>query len=327
MTTGYIRKKHGRRFSYYNGTNRITDEKVIRRIEALVIPPAWKNVEIARGARAKIQATGYDTKGRKQAIYHASYRAAAEHKKFERTLAFAENLPKLRKHLEKDLSRRGLSREKVLATIVTLIDQAYFRVGSEQYARDNNTYGITTMRRKHVAIGATTVTFDFVSKSNKRHKKVIKDRTLARIIKQLDELPGYDIFRYADESGAAIPLGASDVNTYIKSIMGDEFTAKDFRTWGGTMLAASNLAIQQRAETETARKKSVTKAVKAVAKRLGNTPAVARSSYISPSIIESYMNGDDIYEVYQTIKSMRPKKYLKPEESAVIRLLTGAVKA
>ena len=315
------RKKHGRTFEYFLGGEKIADAKEIKRLNKLAVPPAWKEVKIAASPRSKVQAVGRDALGRRQAVYSERHRKASEEKKFHRILAFAEKLPKLRRQLEKDIGRRRLTKDKVLATIITLIDQAYFRVGTEAYAREHQTYGVTTLRSKHVDITTTSVTFDFTGKSGQHHHKVLKDRTLARIIKQLDELPGYDIFRYVDSGGKAVPLTATDVNAYIKQYMGDEFTAKDFRTWGGTMIAASNLALVRRAETVSELKKSVTQAVKEVAKKLGNTPAVARSSYIDPSVIESYMNGDDIANVYRTIKNMRPRKYIKPEERAVIALL------
>ena len=315
------RRKAGKSFAYFQGDDKITDTQELERLRKLAIPPAWKDVEIATSARSKVQAIGRDSLGRKQAIYSEDHRRASEKKKFSRILAFAEALPSLRQQLEKDLAKRKLTKDKVLATIVTLIDRAYFRVGSEVYAREHQTYGITTMRSKHIDVTTTEVTFDFTGKSGQKHHKTIKDRTLARIIGQLDELPGYDIFRYLDEDGNAVPLHASDVNEYIKRHMGSEFTAKDFRTWGGTMIAASNLALAERSTSLRGLKKSVTQAVKEVSRKLGNTPAIARASYIDPSVIESYMNSDDIQKVYQTIQRMRPRKYIKPEERAVIELL------
>lgn len=315
------RKKKGQSFVYFLGDKKIQDAEEVERLNRLAIPPAWREVEIAPSPKSKVQAVGRDGAGRKQMIYSDSHRLASEKKKFNRILAFAEKLPALRRQLEKDLKCRQLSKEKVLATIVTLIDQAYFRVGSEVYAKEHQTYGVTTLRSKHVDVTTTQVTFDFTGKSGQKHHKVIKDRSLARIIKQLDELPGYDIFRYLNEKGETVPLQAADVNAYIKQHMGDDFTAKDFRTWGGTMIAATNLALAKRASTVRDLKKTVTQAVKEVAKKLGNTPAIARGSYIDPSVIESYMNGDDIAKVYATIKSMRPRKYMKSEERAVIELL------
>jgi DNA topoisomerase-1 len=315
------RKKTGVSFSYYLGDEKINDKKQLKRVKHLAIPPAWKEVEISKSPNSKIQAVGRDSAGRKQMIYSDSHRLKSEKKKFDRTLKFAEKLPKLRRQLEKDLKKHTLTKDKVLATIVTLIDRAYFRVGSEAYARDNQTYGITTMRSKHIDITTTTVTFDFTGKSGQKHHKTIKDKALARIIKQLDELPGYDIFRYVNEHGDSVPINASDVNEYIKRHMGEEFTAKDFRTWGGTMIAVSNLAIAERVDSERAMKKTVTQVVKQVAKRLGNTPAIARSSYIDPSVFELFLKGDDIAKVYKTITTIRPKKYIKPEELAVIKLL------
>lgn len=309
--------------SYFKAGNRITDTVTIERLNKLAIPPAWQEVAIAESPRSKIQATGRDQAGRKQAIYSEAFRARQEEKKFSRVLNFALQLPKLRRQIEKDIARRQLDKQKVLATIVTLIDQAYFRVGNEKYAKENQTYGVTTLRSKHLDITTTSVTFDFTGKSGKKHHKVIKDRTLARIIKQLDELPGHDIFRYIDDAGEMVPVSSNDVNQYIREIMGEEFSAKDFRTWGGTMIAASNLAIERRAAAMKERKKVVTATVKKVAKRLGNTPAVARSSYIDPAVIQKFMDTDDIAKLQDVIQKMKPKKYLKPEEQAVITLLKG----
>ena len=324
MPSFISRKKQGDRYTYSRGKKRLTDDSEIARIDSLAIPPAWRRVEIALSPKAKIQATGYDKAGRKQAIYHPEYRSKQDAAKFERILQFADKLPALRRRIEKDMRKRSLSKEKVLATVVKLIDEAYFRPGNETYAKQNGSYGITTMRSKHVDITTTSVTFDFVGKSGQEHHKTINDRQVARIIKQLDELPGYDLFRYVDESGQTHPLSSEHVNQYIKETMGDDFSAKDFRTWGGTMIAASNLAIEQRAETVTQRKEYVTSVVKKVAKRLGNTPAVARSSYIDPRVIDAYMDTDAIHKVYGTLSSMKPRKYLKNEERAVIKLLRSA---
>lgn len=315
------RKKSGEDHVYFKGQTQLSNRSEIERIKKLAIPPAWRHVEISPDPKSKVQATGRDGAGRRQAIYSEAHRKKSDRKKFTRTLEFARKLPALRRQLEKDLRKRSLSKQKVLATIVMLIHRAYFRIGSEVYAREHHTYGVTTLRSKHVDVTTTSVTFDFTGKSGKHHHKTIKDRTLARIIKQLDELPGYDLFRYLDEQGNAIPINAADVNEYIKQYMGDDFTAKDFRTWGGTMLAVSNLALSERIDSPRELKKNVTKAVKIVAKKLGNTPAVARSSYIDPSVFELYLGGNAIANVYETIKSMKPKKYMKTEEQAVMTLL------
>jgi len=324
MTMPISRKKVGKIYHYFKGNVRITNEEEIERINKLVIPPAWKDVQISASKSAKVQARGYDSAGRLQSIYHPTFRIKQEKLKFDRILRFATQLPKLRRQVEKDLSRRKLGKEKVLACVVRLIDEAYFRVGNDRYAKENHSYGITTLRSKHATITSTKVTFDFVGKSGKAHVKTIKDGTLARIIKQLDELPGYELFRYKDEQGKMHDIHPADVNAYIKTYMGEEFTAKDFRTWGGTLLATSAL-LQEDLENEssaTAKKKLVVSTVRRVAKRLGNTPAIARSSYIDPRVIVAYEDGKSLSKVKKAMGTMRPKKYLSVDEQCVLKLLS-----
>ena len=324
MPSVITRKKVGRSYQYFKGEVRITDEATLERIKGLVIPPAWKDVEIAASKSAKVQAKGYDAQGRLQSLYHPKFRKQQEKLKFDRILRFAEKLPALRKQVEKDLSQRKLSKEKVLACIVRLIDEAYFRVGNERYASEHRTYGITTLRSRHAKITSTTVVFDFVGKSGKKHHKKIKDPKIARIIKKLDELPGREIFRYQDEDGKMHDLHAADVNLYIKTYMGEEFTAKDFRTWGGTLLATGALledSLDGKA-SQTARKKAVTKVVKRVAKKLGNTPAIARGSYIDPRVIAAYEDGVSIPEIREAMGEMKPRKYMSVDEQCVLRLLS-----
>lgn len=323
MTTYVTRKRTGKKFDYFYNGEKITNPNEITRINALAIPPAWKEVEIARSKSAKIQAKGYDAAGRLQSIYHPTFRLKQEKLKFDRIMRFAQQLPALRRQVDKDLARKRLGKEKVLACIVKLIDMAYFRVGSEQYARDHHTYGVTTLRSKHVDVSNTTIVFDFVGKSGKEHVKKISDPQLARIIKQLDELPGYEIFRYQDNTGAVHDLHSADVNAYIKQYMGEEFTAKDFRTWGGTLLATSEIMKEEldSDSTQTARKKFVTNIVKRVAKRLGNTPAVARSSYIDPRVFIALEDGVSLPKVRRAMMRMHPKKYLSVDEQCVLRLL------
>lgn len=317
------RKKVGKSFSYYNNDNKITDAAVIERINKLAIPPAWSKVEIANSSRSKIQAKGYDSAGRLQSIYSPSFRIKQDAQKFERILRFADALPTLRKQVDKDLARHKLSKEKVLACIVRLIDDEFFRVGNEQYAKDHNSYGITTLRSKHATITNTTVTFDFVGKSGQPHVKKINDPKIARIIKQLDEMPGYEIFRYIDESSEVHDLHSKDVNEYIKRYAGDDFTAKDFRTWGGTLLATSALLAAELEENEskTARQKRITGVVKQVAKRLGNTPTIAKSSYIDPRVFTSLEDADTFSKLQEAMVEMRPKKYMTVEEQCVLKLL------
>lgn len=317
------RKKVGKSYHYFDNGQRITDKAVIERINKLAIPPAWKDVQIAKAKGAKVQARGYDSAGRLQSIYSPTFRMRQEKLKFDRILRFAQHLPKLRRQLDKDLARKRLGKEKVLACIVKLIDEAYFRVGNSRYTKEHGTYGITTLRSKHTDVTTTTVTFDFVGKSGKEHVKQIRDPHIARIVKQLDELPGHEIFRYQDKRGQMHDLGASDVNDYIKQHMGEEFTAKDFRTWGGTLLATSALLKEKLGPeaSKTAQKKAITEVVKHVAQRLGNTPAIARSSYIDPRVIVAYEDGVSIPKLQRAMSKMRPKKYLTIDEQCVLRLL------
>ena len=317
------RKKSGKSFTYFHNDEKITDSQQIDRINKLAIPPAWSDVKIARSASAKIQASGRDAAGRQQSIYSPQFRIKQDAKKFERILSFANALPKLRKQVDSDLSKRGLHKQKVLACIVRLIDNEFFRVGSEQYAKEHGTYGITTLRRKHTEISKTTVTFDFTGKSGQHHTKKVSDPQIARIVRQLDELPGYEIFRYLDEHGNAHDIHSDDVNEYIKLHAGDEYSAKDFRTWGGTLLATSAILADKlnHNESKTARQKRITAIVKNVAKRLGNTPAVARSSYIDPRVFASIDSPDTVREVQQAMTEMKPKKYMTVEEQCVLALL------
>ncbi len=315
------RRKHGKGFAYEQSSSPLKDKKLVAWIESLAIPPAWKEVTISRSARAKVYAVGYDQAGRQQAIYNPSFRSKQERLKFDRILRFAEALPKLRRQVISDLGKRRLTKDKVLACIIKLIDTAYFRVGNERYAEENHSYGITTLRHKHLDITGDTVTFEFTGKSGQQHVKQITDKQLARIVKRLDELPGYEIFRYKDEQGAMHDIQSKDVNEYIKCYMGGEFSAKDFRTWGGTLLATTELLASEHFEDKKQRQKMVTATVKNVAKRLGNTPAIARSSYIDPRIIAAYVDASGIRRVKQAMNTMRPRKYMSRDEQCVLELL------
>lgn len=323
MKSFYTRRKVGSSFHYFKNDEKITDASTIERINKLVIPPAWQEVKIATSKGARVQATGRDAAGRAQAIYHASYRLRQEKLKFDRILRFANKLPVLRKQLDKDIARKRLGKEKVLACIVKLIDHSYFRVGSDIYAKQNQTYGVTTLRSKHVQFTQNTVTFDFIGKSGQAHTKKIKDAQLASIIKQLDELPGYELFRYQDTKGKMHDLHSNDVNAYIKEHMGEEFTAKDFRTWGGTLVATATILTQELEDSASAteRKKALSTVIKSVAKRLGNTPAIAKSSYIDPRIFTAYDDGKTFPKLRTTMKAMRPRKYLSVEEQCVLKVL------
>lgn len=326
MNRPISRRKHGKGFAYYDESGRITDQATIDRLNRLAVPPAWRQVEIARSPRAKVQAIGIDSAGRRQMIYSPAYRARQEAAKFDRIISFGSRLPRLRRQLERDLARRRLTKEKVVACVIKLMDEAYFRVGNDEYAKRHQTYGVTTLRSKHATIKRDEVIFEFTGKSGQDHVKQVHDPKVARIVKQLDELPGYEIFRYYDEDGTLRRVDSRDVNEYIKRHMGEEYTAKDFRTWGGTLLAVSALAAQQVGADEKARQKALTACIKRVAADLGNTPAVARQSYIDPRIIEAYLQGDAIHETKRALADMRTSPHLHPDEACTLRLLETAGK-
>jgi DNA topoisomerase-1 len=317
------RRRQGKGFIYEDKRGKVTDEEVLTRIADLAIPPAWSEVDIAISPRSKIQAKGKDSAGRYQYIYSRSYQLKQAEAKFDRITNFASQLPKLRRQLEQDIYRRNFDKRKVLACAVTLMDETYFRVGNERYAKEHDSYGLTTLRSKHLTIEGDTVIFDFIGKSGQQQHKQLSDRKIANTIKKLDELPGYELFRYYDEAGNLQNLSSSDVNQYVKNIMGEDYSAKDFRTWGGTLLACIELAQIVRPKTKTARNKMTTTCVKKVAKKLGNTPAIARSSYIDPRILVMFNNSDGIAEVYSTIKSMRSNKYLSQNERCVLKVLSS----
>jgi DNA topoisomerase I len=317
------RRKKGRTFQYLFEDKDITDSELLDYINSLVIPPAWKNVKIAKNKDADILATGTDSAGRLQYIYHPRFRARQDRAKFERILRFARALPKMRRITGEHLKHSQLDREKVLAAMVRLLDQAYFRVGNDIYAQENQSYGLTTIRSKHTSFRKDTIVFDFTGKSGQQQHKEVTDKQLARILKKLDKLPGYEIFKYYDEDGKLKFVNSSDVNNYIKEVMGEEFTAKDFRTWGGTLYAAAELAATQRSPHAKERQKVVVTCVKNVAKRLGNTPAIARSSYIDPRIIKAYEK-DELSKVYETVRGMKRQAYLSADEQCVLHTLEQA---
>ncbi len=326
------RQKIGKGYRYILNDEAVTDKDILSYCKFLGIPPAWQDVQIARNRRAKILATGVDGAGRVQYIYNPAFRAKQEQAKFERVLRFARALPHMRRVVDRDLRRRKLDYPKVMATIISIMDQTYIRVGNDTYAKEHNSYGLTTLRSRHTTVCGNTIVFDFIGKSGKHHVKRIEDRTLARIVRQLDNLPGYEVFKYYDDNGGLKDVKSSDVNNYIKSVMGEEFSAKDFRTWAGTLIASSELAAssrdEERAESERERKKAVTVCVRKVAKKLGNTPAIARSSYIDPRIIKTFMDGDDLRKVWGTVKNMKQQKgseYLSPDERCVLSVLETTV--
>ncbi|MDQ4126749.1 MAG: DNA topoisomerase IB [Actinomycetota bacterium] len=279
-------------FYRYPGTNEaVREERVLERIERLKVPPAWRDARIARSPSAKVQAVGYDSAGRVQYVYNPRYREHKERRKFERVLRFADALPRMRETTSGHLRGGELDRNKVLAAMTRLMNAAYFRVGEERYAKKNNTYGIATLRRKHLTIEGDTMTFEYSGKWGQAQRKVVTDRRLREVVQECVELPGYEIFKYLDEEGGVRDVKSRDLNAYVKEVMGDEFTPKDFRTWAGTLIAAVQLARLGPITDSKDAEKNVLRAVDAVAERLGNTRDIARSSYISPRVIDHYLEG------------------------------------
>jgi DNA topoisomerase-1 len=321
---GWRRKGPKSRFSYYDSRGkRITDPAKLARIEELVIPPAWKDVWISPRPAAKLQATGVDRAGRRQYLYHPEYRARQEQEKFDKLVRFAERLPDLRKQMTKHMEGEPLSPEWVCALALRLINLGWFRVGTERYARTTRTFGITTLRKGHVSVRGSRITFKYRGKHRVLVRTAIVDEELADAMKKLLALPGSrQLFRF-DMDGSLCNLTGARLNDYIEEHMGDEFTAKDFRTWGGTLIAAIALAEHGAPETETEARKVVAGVMRAVGAKLGNTPAVARSSYVSPAVVEQYLDG-------RTIDDFRPRHLrvvgardtsLDPEEQALLSLL------
>ena len=261
------------------------------RIRALVIPPAWTNVWICPDPLGHLQATGRDARGRKQYRYHARWRQVRDEDKYGRLADFGRALPSIRRRLDRDLRRPGLSREKVVAAVVRLLETTFIRVGNDEYARSNKSYGLTTMRDAHVRVSGSTVRFFFRGKSGVEHRLELSDRRLARIVKRCRDLPGAELFQYLDDRGRVVDVGSADVNAYLKHATGTDFTSKDFRTWAGTLLLATLLCRREAPASLTAGKRTVAKAIDQVAHRLGNTRAVCRKSYVHPVVIDAYLDG------------------------------------
>ncbi|MFL5990645.1 MAG: DNA topoisomerase IB [Rubrobacteraceae bacterium] len=310
-------------FYRYPGTDEtVREERVLARIENLKVPPAWEEARIARSPSAKVQAIGYDSAGRLQYLYHPKYRERKEHEKFERILRFSEALPRMRHTTSAHLRRKKLDREKVLATMTRLMNAAYFRVGDERYARKNHTYGIATLRRKHLRVEGDTMVFEYTGKWGQVQRKVVTDARLRRIVQECAALPGYEIFKYLDESGEVRGAKARDLNAYVKEVMGEEFTPKDFRTWAGTLFAAVKLAELGATEDFEQAEKNVLEAVDDVAQRLGNTRDIARASYISPRVIDHYMEGSVIAYYGELIEEIvAQQEGLTEGEEALLELL------
>ena len=331
---GIRRKKSGKGFRYVDAEGKaVRNGDVLQRIRSLVIPPAWTDVWICADSRGHLQATGRDARGRKQSRYHPRWRVVRDETKYERMLLFGTALRGIRARLEEDLGLPGLPRNKVLATVVRLMERTLIRVGNEEYARENKSYGLTTMRAKHVHVSGATVVFRFRGKSGKQHTVGVEDRRLARIVRQCQDLPGYELFEYLDESGDTRKVDSTEVNDYLRAVSGEDFTAKDFRTWVGTVLAFMALREFEESTSETEAKKNVVEAIKAVALRLGNTPAVCRKCYVHPAILECYLAGKlerrtrrKIEEATDEILRDAEEEALRKEERAVMELLREQLK-
>jgi DNA topoisomerase-1 len=320
---GICRKRAGTGFTYTRAdASRLSEPDVLNRIKTLAIPPAWTDVWICPFANGHIQATGRDARGRKQYRYHARFREVRESTKYEHVVAFADALPAIRNKVQEHMGLRGLSREKVLATVVHLLETTLIRVGKDDYAKQNSSYGLTTLKNRHVAVNGNEVRFRFTGKSGKQWLLRVRDRRVAKIIKACQDLPGQEI-QYIDEHGSCQDVTSTDVNEYLKEISGKEITAKDFRTWAGTVLAAMALHELKSFDSAAQAKRNLRAAIEKVACRLGNTPTICRKYYVHPEVLNSYMDGGLVLELKSLAENelRSAVQRLKPEEAAVLALL------
>ncbi|HEV2907509.1 MAG TPA: DNA topoisomerase IB [Actinomycetota bacterium] len=324
QTPGIVRRRAGRGFSYMaaDGT-RLQDPEAIVRIRALAIPPAWTDVWICPHPRGHLQATGRDTRGRKQYRYHTGWRAVRDETKYSRLPSFAKALPQIREQVKHDLSLRGIPRDKVLATVIRLLEMTLIRVGNKEYARDNDSFGLTTMRDRHVEVHGSKLEFEFRGKGGKRHVVDIRDPRLAKIVRQCQEIPGHELFQYVDEDGRRGRVESADVNEYLRRHAGEDFTAKDFRTWAGTVLMVRALEEMGPATSTRQAKRKLLRAIEAVAAMLGNTPAICRAYYVHPSITEGFMDGSLHGFLERRSKKRRSRRGLSGEETDVLAFLTN----
>jgi DNA topoisomerase-1 len=321
---GLARRRHGNSFTYLRPSGEVLRSRaMLNRIRSLAIPPAWKDVWICPASDGHLQATGRDARGRKQYRYHPQWREAQDRNKYDRVIAFAKALPKIRRAVARDLRKRGLPREKVLAATVRLLETTLIRVGNDEYARDNRSFGLTTMHDDHVALRGAKIRFDFRGKHGVEHEIDLEDKGLAAIIHACRDLPGQELFQYLDETGQVRDVGSADVNDYLRAISGEDFTAKDFRTWAGTALAARALQEFRDFDSKAAAKRNITKAIERVAERLGNTQAICRKSYVHPAVIDAYIDRS----LVKTLKRRAERELrgtlhrLSSEEAAVLALL------
>src|SRR4051812_5567434 len=321
---GIHRKKAGTGFTYVRpGGGKVEDEATLDRIRSLAIPPAYTDVWICAKANGHIQATGRDAKGRKQYRYHPAFREIRESTKYEHMLEFAKGLPAIRKTIDEHMSLRGLPREKVLATVVHLLENTLIRVGNSDYVKQNKSYGLTTLRNPHVKVEGSELRFQFKGKSGKQWRLQVKDRRIAKIIRACQELPGQRLFQYQDENGEVRDVTSADVNAYLKEITRRDITAKDFRTWAGTVMAALALQEFEAFDTKATQKKNLKAAIERVSSRLGNTPTICRKCYIHPEVLNAYVEGNLLLEVKREVDKELKEDLgqLKPEEAAVLAML------
>ncbi len=323
---GIRRKRFGAGFSYVGPDGKtIKDAATVSRIRSLAIPPAYRDVWICPSANGHIQATGRDARGRKQYRYHPKWREVRDETKFGRILAFSEALPQIRKRVAADLSKPGLAREKVLATVVSLLDCTGIRIGNDEYAKSNRSFGLTTLQDRHVEISGSSMRFEFRGKSGKTHSVSLSDRRLAKIVRRCQEIPGEDLFQYLDEDGVRQTISSGDVNDYLREISGQEFTAKDFRTWSGTKLAVSALTEMGECTSQRQIKSNILRAIDSVAEQLNNTRAVCRKYYVHPCVFEAYTAGT-MLQILQNGTTAKVKTQLEAEEAAVVWLLQEQLK-
>ncbi|HEY4914537.1 MAG TPA: DNA topoisomerase IB [Candidatus Dormibacteraeota bacterium] len=323
---GIRRVRKGKGFTYFDPDGkRLTDRATLDRIRGLVIPPAWKDVWISERPRGHLQATGRDARGRKQPLYHPTWRALRDADKFSRMVGFARALPRIRRRVARDLGLPGLPREKVVATIVRLLEMTFARIGNEEYARDNGSFGLTTLRDRHVTVSGSSVRFLFKGKSGREIEVGVTNRRVARVVKRCEELPGQMLFQYVGPDGERHKVHSDDVNQYLQEVSGDDFTAKDYRTWSATVLAIGALRDVARFESDAEAKHNVVAAIDSVARRLGHTRAVCRRSYVHPRVIDTYMDGS--LESILSVVSSKAYRNLKADEVAVLALLKRKVPA
>lgn len=326
---GISRRKHGKGFSYVRPDGgRIKAVSELKRIRSLAIPPAWSDVWIGPRKNGHIQATGRDAKGRKQYLYHPDFREVRDSAKYEHLMTFVRLLPAIRAQVAKHMAMPGLGREKVLATVVHLLESTLIRIGNEDYAKQNRSHGLTTLRDRHVAINGSELRFQFKGKSGKTWRLGLKDRRVAKVVRACQDLPGQDLFQYLDQEGTRHSITSSDVNAYLRDIAGENVTAKDFRTWAGTLLAALALQEFEAFDSEARAKRNVRAAIEQVATRLGNTPTICRKCYVHPEIVSSYIEGSLLLNVKERAEQQLRQNLIRllPEEAAVASLLASRLR-